>query len=264
MTSGAILNSEIEFLLREELRDVTTYNVIIQAIASGSTTLSEITNKALLKNTGTTNAYLKALLDVGLIEKEFPVNIALKEQGNANRGYYKLTDDFNRFWFSFIVPNLSLIDSGDKDGVWLYDIEPNLSDFASSIFERISQNYLLQMQINREWPFRIRKIGRWYGKSTLRDNEHPKKYRTVETEIAVIATNLEGNRFIVCECKLKNSLFRYSEFKQTKNKAIPLMNRGIVNYILFSGSNFDENLLEESKTNPNLKLVTLEELINNI
>ena len=31
---------------------------------------------------------------------------------------YKLTDNFFRFWYSFVFPNLSELESGDANGIW--------------------------------------------------------------------------------------------------------------------------------------------------
>jgi Archaeal ATPase. len=44
---GSILFNEVEFLLRQELREVMSYFAVIQAVALGSTTLNEIEQKIL-------------------------------------------------------------------------------------------------------------------------------------------------------------------------------------------------------------------------
>ena len=42
LTKGCVLYSEVEFLLKQELRDVNVYNVIIEAVALGNTKLNDI------------------------------------------------------------------------------------------------------------------------------------------------------------------------------------------------------------------------------
>lgn len=43
LTRGSILYSEVEFLLRQELRETAIYNIVIEAIALGNTKLRDIT-----------------------------------------------------------------------------------------------------------------------------------------------------------------------------------------------------------------------------
>ena len=73
LTKGCVLYSEIEFLLHQELRETPMYNAIIETIALGSTRLNEISQKALIDNNSKTSVYLRSLLELGLVERVFPV-----------------------------------------------------------------------------------------------------------------------------------------------------------------------------------------------
>ena len=97
LTKGCVLYSEVEFLLRQELRETQIYNSLIEAIALGSTRLNEISQKSLIDDTSKTSVYLRNLIELGIVEREFSVSVGTKEYANANRGTYRLTDYFFRF-----------------------------------------------------------------------------------------------------------------------------------------------------------------------
>lgn len=59
------------------------------------------------------------------MEREFSVDAKIKEQANGNRGTYKLTDNFFRFWYAFGFANFSQLEDGDVDGVYEYIVSPN-------------------------------------------------------------------------------------------------------------------------------------------
>jgi len=60
---GSILFNEVEFLLRQELREVMSYFAVIQAVALGSTTLNEIEQKSSIDRTKLTY-YLNNLIEL--------------------------------------------------------------------------------------------------------------------------------------------------------------------------------------------------------
>ena len=68
LTKGCLLYSEVEFLLRQELRETPLYNSIIEAVALGNTRLNDISMKSLIEDTAKTTLlspieYSASLLD---------------------------------------------------------------------------------------------------------------------------------------------------------------------------------------------------------
>lgn len=109
MTKGCALYSEVEFLLRQELRETPLYNSLIEAVALGSTKLNEITQKSLVGSTSKASTYLNNLIELGIIEREFSVDANTKEKANRQRGMYRLTDNFSGSGMPLylpIIPNL--------------------------------------------------------------------------------------------------------------------------------------------------------------
>lgn len=90
LTKGCTLYSEVEFLLRQELRETPFYNSTIEAVALGNTKLNEISMKSLVDDTSKTSVYLKNLIELEIVEREFSVSYGIKEKANTNRGLYHL------------------------------------------------------------------------------------------------------------------------------------------------------------------------------
>ena len=87
LTKGAVLYSEVDFLLHQELRETPIYNSIIEAVALGNTKLNDISQKSLVEDTSKTSVYLKNLMELGIVEREFSVNAGQKKRPMPIAGY---------------------------------------------------------------------------------------------------------------------------------------------------------------------------------
>lgn len=261
LTKGCVLYSEVDFLLHQELRETPIYNSIIEAVALGNTKLNDISQKSLVEDTSKTSVYLKNLVELGIVEREFSVDAGTKEKANSNRGTYRLTDNFFRFWYAFGFANYSQLEDGDVDGVYDYVIEPVLHEFASYSFEDVCKEFIREKQKRNELPFRYNKMGRWFGKTTVRDEQSENGLRVAETEIDLLAVGRGSKEYLVGECKFQKSAFKYSDYLNTKAKLTPLKEKAKFHYALFSGSGFDEKIVNET-AGGNVTLYDLEEIVN--
>lgn len=259
LTKGSALYSEPEFLLRQELRETPLYNSIIEAVALGNTKLNDISLKSLIDDTSKTSVYLKNLIALGIVQREFSVSDGIKEKANTNRGLYRLTDNFFRFWYAFVFTNFSELESGDVDGVYQYAIEPGLHEFAAAAFEDICREYVRALQRTGALPFRYAKMGRWWGKTAVRRKAG---VEVGETEIDILATSKNADQYLVGECKFKGQPFRYSEFLDVKAKLLPQQEKSEFYYYLFAESGFDEKIIEEAKTAGNITLSDLADIVS--
>lgn len=262
LTKGCALYSEVEFLLRQELRETTLYNSLIEAVALGNTRLNDISQKSLVEDTSKTSVYLRNLIELGIIEREFSVEVGTKERANTNRGLYKLTDNFFRFWYAFAFTNYSDLENGDVDGVYQYAVEQMLHEFAAPVFEDICRQYVQKLQKENVLPFRYSKMGRWFGKTTVRDTTWKNNLRTAETEIDIVALSQNKQEYLVGECKFKESEFTYSEYLEVSGKLMPQKESAKFFYALFSESGFDHKLCEAEKQDRNLYLYSLHDIVN--
>ena len=261
LTKGCVLYSEVDFLLHQELRETPVYNSIIEAVALGNTTLNNISQKSLIEDTSKTSVYLKNLIELGIVEREFSVDAKIKEQANGNRGTYKLTDNFFRFWYAFGFANFSQLEDGDVDGVYEYIVKPELHKFASVAFEDVCREFVRKMQKNNELPFRYSKMGRWTGKTTIRDKNTANGLRIGETEIDILCIDQKAENYLVGECKFKKEAFTYAEYLNTLAKLTPLKEKAQFYYALFSENGFDEKITADTKSSGTL-LFSLEQIVN--
>jgi len=127
-SDSPFLNEGKELLVSEFGRDYSTYFSILQLIAAGKTTQSEI-DGVIGKNTG---AYLVNLENqYSLIVKNKPM-FSKPESRNAHWG---IGDNFLRFWFRFIYPNQALIEIGKFDLLKLY-ITNNYEQYSGLLLEK--------------------------------------------------------------------------------------------------------------------------------
>ena len=262
LTKGCALYSEVDFLLRQELRETPVYNSIIEAVALGSTRLNEISQKSLVDDTSKTSVYLRNLIELGIIEREFSVDAGTKERANTNRGFYRLTDNFFCFWYAFAFTNYSDLEAGDVEGVYKYVVEPSLHEYASFAFEDVCREYVRELKKENSLPFRYAKMGRWMGKTTVRDTSAVNGLRTAETEIDILAYSKEKDKYLVGECKFKNSTFSYADYLDTAAKLTSFKEDAEFYYLLFSENGFDGVLNNESRTNKHVRLCNLDEIVN--
>lgn len=239
---GNVLYNEVEFLMKQELRETSTYNTLITTIAMGNTKLNDIYQKTQIDRSKI-SVYIKNLMDLNILNREFPVSDTIKSTINVQRGLYSIADNFFSFWYRFIFPNLSELESGDVDGVFEYSIKPFIDSYASKAFENISIQFLRKKNSKRLLPFRFKKIGRWWEK---------------DCEIDILAFG-DNEKKIVGECKWQSSKIGISELEHLKNKNIKLK-LSEPYYYMFSKSGFTNELMKLAEKDKYLVLIGLNEI----
>ncbi|MEA4867727.1 hypothetical protein SDC9_73047 [bioreactor metagenome] len=117
-----------ELLISEFGKEYGTYFSILQLIASGKTTQSEL-DSIIEKNTG---AYLVNL------EKEYSLitkNKPMFSKPESRKARWSLNDNYLRFWFRFIYPNQSLIEMGKHDLLREF-IDKNYEQYSGFTLEK--------------------------------------------------------------------------------------------------------------------------------
>ena len=227
--SGHLYEEPIN-LLKQELREPSTYNGIIEAIANGASRLNEISTKNGLES-NKCSKYITSLIALGIIKKEKPIN-----EGTSKKSIYLLDDQMFRFWYRFIPRNMSSIVSGLGDIVYKKNILPDLPNYMGLAFEIICTQYLIEQNKKLALPFVFGNIGRWWG-------NNPKKKR--QEEIDIVA--LDDNNIIFGECKWRNELVGIKVYNELVEKSN--LFKGYTNkyYFLFSKSGFTKELVEQAE-----------------
>lgn len=254
LTKGTVLYSEVEFLLRQELRETAVYNTIIEAIALGNTSFNEIMTKTGIEKSKL-SVYLKNLIELGIVQREFSVLASAKEHANSSKGLYNLTDNYFRFWYAFGYSNLSELENDDAIGVWEDYIENSLHDFASKSFEEACIDYMYSMNKLRKLPFRFSKIGRWWG-SVTKEIDGKKVSQT--EEIDIVATDKDEKKYVLGECKFRRELFDTAELRKLKDKH---SFGEEIYYYLFSLSGFTYAVVEKAQTDDRIVLVDISQIM---
>ncbi len=134
----APLYREADFLLREELREVTIYYAILSSIAAGRSTLQDIARQAGTDPRGL-SYYLQQLIELGYVERRYPLT---GEPPAARSVRYDLADPLLRFWFRFIFPSTSYIRHMGTERALRDLIRPHLDAYFGACFERLCREAL--------------------------------------------------------------------------------------------------------------------------
>ena len=161
----APLYREADFLLREELREVTLYYAILTALAAGHTTV-----QAIARQTGqdprALSYYLQQLQELGYVERRYPLSTG--EPPSPRSVHYDLTDPLLRFWFRFIFPSTSYIRHMGSDRALKDLIRPHLEPYFGLCFERLCREALPWLYL-KEGVAAAFEVGQYWSRTTQID-----------------------------------------------------------------------------------------------
>ncbi|MHA1149146.1 MAG: ATP-binding protein [Promethearchaeota archaeon] len=171
--TSTIFKDEVDFLMKYEFTKPSTYKLILEAVSQGKTKINEIKDFINLRRTDI-SPYLKTLIDVDMVFREVPIT----ENVASRHGRYYLKDNFLRFWFRFIYPNLSALEEGTFN---IELIKQEYSSYLGKVFEDIVKNIIIRAKL-----IKFTKIGRWWWK---------------DNEIDLVALDDPSNTITFIECK---------------------------------------------------------------
>ena len=229
LNRSGYLYDEPHFLLQQEVTEIGSYFSIIKAIAAGNSKLSAISTVLEIKSTGLTK-YLKTLIDLDILEREVPVTEENPEK--SKKGLYRIKDNYIRFWFAFVYPNMSFIESGNSRIVMNKIRKGLISGHTAFVYEDVCRERMWDLNAEDCWPFHFSKIGRWWdGKN----------------EIDIAAIDPEEKNLILGECKFWQEPVGINIFRELEQKSGSVdwqkQNRHVW-FVLFSSAGFTEELKE--------------------
>ena len=177
------LSEGTELIMSEFGKDYANYLSILQLIASGFTTQSEI-DGAIGKNTG---AYLDNLeVEYSYIHRRQP--LFSKPEGRNSR--WQLEDCFLRFWFRFILRNQALVEM-ERNDMLLEIVEQGYDQYSGLVLEQ----YFRQKWMEEE---RVTLVGNYWDRKGV-------------NEIDMIALNDIDKTAVVAEVKRQQKKLNPSE-----------------------------------------------------
>ncbi|MBA4317847.1 MAG: ATP-binding protein [Flavobacterium sp.] len=236
------LHNEVEFMLKEELREPKNYLAILKAISWGKRKFGEIVNDTGLEKNMITK-YLSILERLHLIEKEVPVTE--KKPGKSRNGLYKISDNFFRFWFQYVFPFKSDLEIGRYSHVF-DQFDQSFGMFESFVYEKVCQELIFDFE---EKLFPIERVGRWWA---------PDK------EIDIVGISEREQKIVFGECKWSSKAVGTNIFfdLQTKAKFVQWgKGKRSEYFILFSRNGFTSDMLKLAAEKNNVVLVDKNRLV---
>ncbi len=209
------LYDAVSLILSEELREPAVYNTILAAMARGCNKLNDI-----YRHTGFSRAkisvYLKNLMELDLVEKVFSFETEGYE--NAQKGIYRISNHYVRFYFRFLYPNLSLLENISPQDFYERAIADGFPEFMEESYRKICREALMEGTVS---------VGEWIGK---------------EGNLDIVARDVRGN-MIVAGCSYARRVtyedYEWLQFCAEKARVKPSR------IILFGEQGFDGRLRDE-------------------
>ncbi len=225
-------------LLKQELKEPSTYQSILGAIAQGASKLNEIATKVGIE-TSAASALLNSLISLGLVKKDVPVT----EPSNSRKTIYQLNDLMFRFWYRFVGPNTSNIVWGIGKQVYEKSVKPQLNDYMGLVFERICLEYCYLSENIMNAPFLYQKLGKWWG-------NNPIKRRQEEIDIV----GIDDRNVLICECKWHEHPIGIDVVYQMEERG-QLFSQPEKYYILFTKAGVTNDVINYVKKKSNMRCV---------
>lgn len=236
----AFLYGEGQRIVEEELREMSVYNTILAAIASGRRKLNDLYLHTEFSR-AKISVYLKNLMELELVEKVFSYDTEGK--ANTQKGVYRISNHFVHFYFTYLYPNLGSLERMDGEAFYREYIAPTLNLYVANYFSLVCKQRFERWNKQGKLPFRVEKTGEWVG-----------KFGTID----IVAQNEEG-KTILGVCNWEKPVMRYDDYEWflfCAEKA-----RLTADYMyLFSVHDFEERLKLEARVKTNMKLVSMDEL----
>lgn len=231
----APLHSEPRYLLQEEIDVPNTCWSLLEAIASGSTRISELASR-LAQPANSLTRYIALLRDLSIVEREVPV--AETNPAKSKRGVYTITDSFLRLWFGCIYPYESFFEIGEVESA-LEKLRPRLNLHIEQTYGLLCRDYAKRNLASASEAVRV---GRQWG---------------AHYEIDVAGVDAQGRFTLVGECKWSRSKVGLSVLRDlqgiVEQQALPLAPH--IQWLLFSRSGFTKELERYAAENPAVRLV---------
>lgn len=237
LSTGSFLYAEPEFLLQKEVSEIGSYFSVLKTIAAGNHKLSKIAT-ALGVSQSNLTSYLRNLIDLDIVAREIPITEENPEK--SKMGLYVIKDNFISFWFKFVYPNKSLIESGQikyvEDKIRMNFID----NHAAYVYEDICREDIWSLLSE---GISFNRVGRWWGAK--------------DVEIDIVAYDSVGTDMIFGECKYSKNKKGLSvlESLQSKAKSVNWKKNSRNEYfIIYSKNGFTDDLIKYSKEHKNVFL----------
>ncbi len=181
LRKGSPFYDEAKLVLREEVREVSRYYSILEAVAGGATRFGEISCKAGIPRESLTK-YIHTLMDMGLLERVTPVV-------GKGKPIYRVKDHLLRFWFRYVLKFRPALELDMHDRVLKHVLNDMESSIVPAAWEEVAASILTEMIRRGEIDMVPTRIGKWWHKGE---------------EIDILIIDDVGRKALAAEVKWRN------------------------------------------------------------
>lgn len=234
-------------LLRQEFQEPALYNSILRAIAAGANRAKEIADRTGIVQTSLPR-YLKALENVGIIEKAVPFG---ENAETSKRGIYRLSEPCYMFWFRFVMPFTSDIEQGLGQAVVNALPEEQINEYLGHRFEALCAEWLADQAKEGALPIAATAVSSWWGTNPA---------KRAQDDIDVLAVDRVAKQLLIGECKYRESFDETAEIEDLESKRGLVKDYVATNFMLFTKHEVSVATREKMAERADWHFVTLDEM----
>lgn len=234
-------------LLRQELSEPSAYNSILRAVAGGANRQARISDATGIPATSLPK-YLSTLCGLGMLRKAIPFGESVR---TSRRGIYVIDDACYAFWYRFVMPRISDIESGLGEVSVGSIPEQQFDEYCGHRFEGVCAEWMSGMARARALPIAATSVGSWWG-------TNPEAHE--QTDVDVLAADRSAKELVLGECKYRESFDETAAIEDLKAKGGLISGYTTEAYVLFSRHPVSATTKEKYACEKNIELLSLDEL----
>lgn len=227
----SIFRNEPAFLIQDEIAEPRTYLAILEAIGGGMKRPVDIAKLAGIQ-LAHVGKYLHTLELLRFVRRVVSVDVS--SPAIARTSQYEIRDPYLRFHFTFVQPNLSLIEQGRLDRLLDLIREGFDAYVGKTGYEEICRRYVASLADQGDLPFEALDVGRIWDR---------------RVEIDVVAVDRRSRIALLGECRFRRGKMGVEvlEDLMARSKILKKLGGYKLHYILFSRSGFTSALTQRAK-----------------
>ncbi len=234
-----LFRTDPDYLVGEQVRDLKNYQAVLTAIAGGARQPTEIGLAAGLPHRSSADPYLARLIEMDYVRREMPVTVEPQKRSTSRLSRYVLSDNYLRFYFRFVQPDLTLLAQGLYDQVWDHIAAQLRAFIGMTAFEELCQTWVLQQARARRLPLTVEQIGAHWA---------------ADVQVDVVAINWQEKALLLGEAKWGLDTVRRSVIRELIENKTPKVLKSLpdagagwtVHYAFFARIGFTDAARQEA------------------